>query len=512
VPQHRKPSGRRGRWLTVTAAALPLAVLPAAITPTAGVATVAGDASNHFAGIWNSTTTSSGGGTTLASIRSIIGADTGAAATLTGKGIGIALIDTGVAAVPGIPKAQIVNGPDLSFESQAGDLRYQDTYGHGTHMAGIMVANDAATGVKGLAPGAKVTSLKVGTSNGAVDVSQMLAAIDWVVKYRNHDPAYPIRVLNISYGTGGNPPFWTDPVQFAVEKAWQAGIVVVVAAGNQGNNYGKLTNPATDLNVIAVGAASTKGTVTVADDTLTTFTNLDGGRPLDILAPGESVTSLRVPGSNIDNQYAGARVGETLFKGTGTSQAAAVVSSAVALILQARPTLKPEEVKDMMMKGGVYIPNGAAGGMGLGMVNVNNTLARPVSAQVRTWALSDGTGSLEAARGPSHVVNNNVTLTGERSVFGTFNSAAWAAKSASQTSWSGGTWMGTTVAGSGWTGTSYAGKTWGGATWGGQPWGGSTTWSDPNWSGRFWSGRFWSGGTWVARFWSSDDWSTAYWG
>ena len=182
-------------------------------------------------------TTTSFPTTTLADVRTIIGASSGAAAKLTGAGVGIALIDTGVAPVPGLPATQIVNGPDLSFESQSPDLRYHDTYGHGTHMAGIMVGNDAPTGNVGIAPEAKLTSIKVGTSNGAVDVSQIIAAIDWVVKHRNDDPANPIRVINLSYGAGGIPALLDRPAAFAsVEQAWKAGIVVVAAAGNTGTS------------------------------------------------------------------------------------------------------------------------------------------------------------------------------------------------------------------------------------------------------------------------------------
>src|SRR5689334_9360061 len=113
------------------------------------------------------TTTDTGTPLTLAQVRTIIGADTGAAAGLTGAGVGVALVDTGVAPVAGAPAAQVVNGPDLSFESQSTALRYLDTYGHGTHMAGIIVGNDTATGTVGLAPKAKLTSIKVGTSDGA---------------------------------------------------------------------------------------------------------------------------------------------------------------------------------------------------------------------------------------------------------------------------------------------------------------------------------------------------------
>src|SRR5215207_4285403 len=229
--------------------------------------------------------------------------------------VGIALIDTGLAPVAGLPSAQVVNGPDLSFESQSASLRYLDTYGHGTHMAGIIVGNDTATGTKGIAPKAKLTSLKLGTSNGAVDVTQVIAAIDWVVAHRNDDPANRIRVLNLSYGSGGNPNFWSDPLSFAVQRAWKAGIVVVAAAGNDGNSSPRLANPASDLVVIGVAASNTKGTTSTADDELSTFSNMASSEKTpDLLAPGQSIVSLRVPGSNIDNSYPGARTGDTLFR------------------------------------------------------------------------------------------------------------------------------------------------------------------------------------------------------
>ncbi|GAA2373864.1 hypothetical protein GCM10010170_076620 [Dactylosporangium salmoneum] len=446
-------------------------------------------------------------------MRSIIGADTGPAAALTGKGVGVALIDTGVAPVPGLPVTSVVNGPDLSFESQAAGLRYLDTYGHGTHLAGIIVGDDKESGAKGVAPGAKLTSVKIGTSNGAVDVSQMIAAIDWVVKHRNDDPGSPIRVINLSYGSGGNPPNWTDPLQYAVERAWQAGVMVIAAAGNNGNAAGKLTNPAADEWILAVGAAATNGTVSTADDSLATFTNLsNGGNQVDLLAPGTSIASLRDPGSNIDVAYPTARVGNTLFKGSGTSQATAVASAAAALLFQAKPSATPDQVKDWLIKGGTFLPNGKAATMGLLELNVNGALARTGSVvQKPTWNPSNGTGSLEAARGTSHVMLDNTALTGERTVWGAMATAQWAPKSAAQTSWSGGTWMGFRVAGDDWSGSSWASRTWAAANWAAPSWSSSTTWSDPAWSGRTWSGRTWSSGAWSGRTWSSDAWATAGW-
>jgi serine protease AprX len=450
--------------------------------------------------------------TSLADVRAIINAGGTAAGTLTGQGIGIALIDTGVVQVAGLPSAQIVNGPDLSFESQSTSLRYLDTYGHGTHMAGIMVGNDTASGTVGIAPHAKLTSIKIGTANGAVDVSQTIAAIDWVVAHRNDDSANPIKVLNLSYGTGGFPPTWTDPVAYAVEQAWQAGIVVVVAAGNGGVGDATISNPANDPWVIAVGAASTKGTVTTADDDFASFTTSGGsGRNLDLLAPGESIVSLRDPGSNIDVSYPSARVGTTLFRGSGSSQAAAITSAAVALILQARPWYTPDQVKSLLISTG-SVASGQAAGHNIRELNVGNAVTASAPGSVQSWAHSTGAGALEAARGSSHVLrDNNVQLSGEATIFGPWNSATWAAKSAARTSWSGGVWLGWRFAGDGWTGTSWASRTWAGATWTTGPWNGGGSWTDPNWVARYWSGGSWSNGAWVARYWSSDDWSTASW-
>ncbi|WP_249998278.1 S8 family serine peptidase [Actinoplanes sp. M2I2] len=455
-------------------------------------------------------------GTTLKQIRTVIGADTGAAATLTGKGVGVALIDTGVAPVSGLPAAQIVNGPDLSMESQAPDLRYLDTFGHGTHMAGIIVGNDTATGTKGLAPGVKLTSVKVGTANGTVDVTQVIAAVDWVVKHRNDDAANPIRVINLSYGSGGTPNTWNDPLGFAVEKAWQAGIVVVAAAGNDGNSAGSLANPASDDYILTVGATDTKGTVSTSDDQLTSFTNLgNGGKQINVLAPGASVLSLRDPGSYIDATYPGARSGDTLFRGSGTSQAAAVTSAAAALLVQARPSATPDQIKNWLVKGSVRVPNGIAAILGLQEISVNGALARSTlttTTTAQSWMKSNGSGTLDNSRGDSRVMMDNTPLAGQRSVWGNLPTTTWAARSAAGTAWTGGVWMGNRLAGDDWTGASWASRTWAPAVWSDStPWSAKAAWSDPSWAGRRWTGRSWTAGSWSGRSWSSDDWSSASW-
>jgi serine protease AprX len=494
--RHRRE--RRSRWWV---AGLAIAIVPAVLAGSTGAVITSAAHRDLSGGPWKSLwmgSASTAVSAPLSDVRAMIGASTGAAASLTGAGIGIALIDTGVAAVEGLSATQVVNGPDLSFESQSAGLRYLDTYGHGTHMAGIMVGNGALTGNVGIAPKAKLTSIKVGSASGAVDVTQVIAGIDWVVAHRNDDPAYPIRVINLAYGSGGQPSQYTDPVMAAAEQAYKAGIVVVVAAGNEGRT--KMVNPAADPFLLAVGAAATNGTISNADDKNSTFNN---GANVTItfwvVAPGEGIVSLRDPGSNIDNNYPAARQGDYMFRGSGTSQASAVTSAAVALLLQSRPRLTPGDVRQLLRASATTLSDGKK------MININRALTMAVPAYTPRTIWSDGSGLLEDARGGAHAADGTKLLSGQNSIFGPFDSRAWMQRSSAHTAWSGGLWMGKRLAGDGWTGTSWAGKTWAGATWSGTSWSGSP-WTDPSWSGHYWSGHYWSGGTWEGHYWSSEDW------
>jgi serine protease AprX len=427
-----------------------------------------------------------------------------------GTGVGVALIDTGVVQATGLPSAQVVNGPDLSFESQGSTVRYLDTFGHGTHMAGIIIGNDPSTGLKGIAPKAKLTSIKVGAAEGAVDVSQMIAAVDWVVEHRNDDPKNPIKVINLAYGTNSTQPSWMDPMSFAVENAWRAGIVVVVAGGNTANRA-TLTNPSYDPFVLSVGSAATKGTQSYSDDELSSFTSVSSSRNVDIVAPGESIVSVRDPGSYIDTTYPTARVGDRQFRGSGSSQATAVVSAATALLLQKRPGLTPDQVKALLTSSATPLTTGLGATMRLGELNLASALSRSTPTATQMFVRAAGTGSLEIGRGGNHVVHDGSPLQGEFDVFGPFSPADWAQQSAAGNAWNGGIWMGRRMAGDGWTGKSWASRTWASATWSGGPWGAST-WADDTWSGHYWSGADWSGHYWSGHYWSSDLWASAYWG
>ncbi len=458
-----------------------------------------------------------GSATTMDEVRAAIRADWMWSRGWTGDGVGVALVDTGVVPVDGLTSGNVVNGADLSFESQYDGLRHLDTFGHGTHMAGIIAGNDGGSILdvgrfQGVAPDARLTSLKVAAADGAVDVSQVVAAVDWVVEHRDDDPAHPIRVLNLSYGTDGVQDYQVDPLTHAVENAWRAGIVVVVSGGNDGFGAGKLNNPAYDPHVIAVGAAEDNDTAAITgDDTVPDFSSRgDASRRVDVTAPGRSVISLRDPGSYIDTLFPGARTGDRFFKGSGTSQAAAVVSGAVALLLEQRPGLTPDQVKALLRQTASPMPLADAAGRGAGQVNLAAAGLAPVPSATQDWATSAGTGSIEAARGTSHVADGDVELTGERDIMGPWKADKWAAASTAQTSWVGGRWNNRDWTGDCWCGTSWSGPSWAGRTWAGRTWAGND-WAGRTWAGRTWAGRTWAGGDWQGRTWAGRTWAGGNW-
>ncbi|PRY47731.1 serine protease AprX [Geodermatophilus tzadiensis] len=471
----------------------------------------------------------------------------------TGRGVDVAVIDSGVVPVDGLSApGKVVHGPDLSFEASscsgnrcsASPARYLDTYGHGTHMAGIIAGRDAATpspvtGAEnstftGVAPDARIVSVKVADSRGATDVSQVIAAIDWVVQNKNRN-GLNIRVLNLSFGTDGVQDYRLDPLAYAAEVAWHSGIAVVVAAGNGGYGSEKLNDPAYDPFVIAVGGVDGRGTHGTGDDVVPSWSSTgDGTRNPDLVAPGASVVGLRAPGSFLDAQFPTARTGERFFRGSGTSQAAAVVSGAAALLVQQRPDITPDQLKALLRGTAKALPAADPVAQGRGMVDLKTawTAATPsASSAAQTWPRSTGRGSLEAARGSVNLVRDGGTLEGEVDVTGrawdpalvtaaSASRTAWSGGSATASGWTGGAWNGREWYPSGtagqplgmsWSGMSWSGMSWSGMSWSGMSWSGMS-WSGMSWSGMSWSGMSWSGMSWSGMSWSGMSWSGAGWG
>ena len=455
----------------------------------------------------------------------------------TGSGIDVALIDTGVAPVPGLSAStKVVVGPDLSFESQSADTRYLDSYGHGTHMAGVIGGREVAaasgstyaadtTNFYGMAPDSRIVSLKVGDHNGVVDVSQVIAAVDWVAQFGKTN-GLNVRVLNLSFGLDSPQDPSVDPLSWAAEVAWTQGIVVVASGGNNGDQTPGLNSPAYNSRILAVGAVDTKGTSSVSDDTIPSFSAVQGGnfpRTPDLVAPGVGIVSLKVPGSAIAESYPTAAIASNFIRGSGTSQAAAVVSGAVALLLQQRPTMTPDQVKALLLNNTTALSNVSSGAQGKGELNLVKASAASVPTTVQSVTASTGNGSLESARGGMHVALDGGQLQGELHLFGQWDTNVAAAKTGNRQMWSsdGSTFYGVAITGAGFTSdtTTWAGRTWSGRTWAGRTWSGNTwtgrTWASCSFTGRTWSGSGWSSGSWSAPIttssWSGALWSTGGW-
>ncbi|MDQ1602586.1 MAG: serine protease AprX, partial [Actinomycetota bacterium] len=435
----------------------------------------------------------------------VAGAQAAWKAGYTGKGVDVALLDSGVSQLTGLTSGNVVNGPDLSFESQDPELAHRDTFGHGTHMASIIVGRDAivnpakyadAKRFVGVAPDARVVSIKIAAADGAVDVSQVIAGLDWVTQHA-HDPGMNIRVVNLSFGTDSTQDYRLDPLAFAAEAAWHKGIVVVVAGGNDGTEHPTLSDPAMDPTVIAVGAEDPMGTVTTNDDTVPAFaTRGTTTRHVDLVAPAVHVLGLRDPGSDIDLANPLGRVGTRFLRGSGTSQATAVVSGAAAILLQRYPKLTPDQVKKMLMTSATGFPGASSLYRGSGALDVGKALSAGPSTVAASQPFGTGTGSLEMARGSAHVAAGGTDLVGEQDIFGArWVGVTWAPQAWSGDAWTGGSWNGNAWTGSGWTDTSWLGTTWAGTTWLGTDWAGAD-WSSHSWTSHSWTSTGWTGGDW----------------
>ena len=267
-----------------------------------------------------------------------------------GQGVDVALLDSGVLPVDGLMTPnKLVIGPDLV---RAGPKRCAASTPSATAPT-WPASSPAWTQARPTAieqplrrhgTRVAVVSIKLADADGGVDVSQVIAAIDWVVQHRN-DNGLNIRVLNLSYGTDSAQPYQVDPLAYAVEQAWKAGIFVVAATGNAGYQFktGTLADPAYDPKIFAVGATDAQGTMSTSDDTVASFSSTgSNGRYVDVVNPGSHLVSLRVPGSYIDQTFGSSGyVSDGLFRGSGTSEAAAFTSGEAALAIQQRPDITP---------------------------------------------------------------------------------------------------------------------------------------------------------------------------
>jgi len=280
----------------------------------------------------------------------------------TGKGITVAIVDTGVDGNHPDLVGRLVATQDFSGEG------YKDNHGHGTHVAGIIGGSGAASNgkYKGVAPDVTLMAAKVLKGNGSGLMSDVMAGVEWAVQQKAH-------VINLSLGGPPMPCDGTDALSLVCDAAVRAGAVVCVAAGNSGPGEKTVGAPGCAREVITVGASVSGPT---DYDTITSFSSRgptsDGRTKPDICFPGQDIISARASetamGHIIDDHYTQA---------SGTSMATPHCAGAAALLLAANPGLTPTQVKARLLRGARQMtirPNTPLGGnlQGAGRADVLN--------------------------------------------------------------------------------------------------------------------------------------------
>jgi serine protease AprX len=415
----------------------------------------------------------------------------------TGQGVTVAVLDTGIDDLPDFA-GRLIGGVDLS----GGNNPFQDSYGHGTFVAGLIAGNGASSGgqYEGEAPGADLVSVKVAGASGETDLATVILGVQWAV---DNALAYNIRILNMSLGFQPFESTVVNPLDQAVEAAWNSGIAVVTSAGNAGPSNGTILSPGDDPLVITVGALDDMAQPVVADDEMTNFSSVgptspDGWVKPDLVTSGRSVVSLAAPGSTIYNDYPSARIGSGNFVGSGTSFSTAITSGAAALILAGNPSLTPDQLK------GRLLGTTSAGPVGNPFVDGHGALNAQAATTAAPMNLSQSVvGSALTQLG------STVSLSPVVNLANSWNASLWSGVSWPQGS-GGSSWNGSAWNGSAWNGFAWESRAWNNGGWNGAAWNGQA-WSGSAWDGTAWQGSAWNSAAWESRAWNNGGWDGAAW-
>jgi len=375
-----------------------------------------------------------------------------------GAGVGVAVIDSGINDShhdlwnSAQTASRVVYHQDFTGTSNTNYSggKY-DLYGHGTHVAGIIGGNGSLSGgqYEGVAPAVNLIDLRALDLNGAGTDSTVIAAIQEAITLKS---TYNIRVINLSLGRGIGVSYAQDPLCQAVESAWKAGIVVVVAAGNYGrlsingsNGFGTITAPGNDPYVLTVGATKSNGSSAASAQTLASFsskgpTTYDHIAKPDIVAPGNDVVSLAAPGATLEALFpselvAGSNGQNSYFTLSGTSMATPAVAGSVALMLQQHSTLTPDQVKARLMASAykmgltstsAYVPHLAQNftsqydlfSVGSGLMNVQSAVSNTTLAPSTVGAALSPTAVYNPSTGVITLTNGNSSVAGTSVVWG----------------------------------------------------------------------------------------------
>jgi serine protease AprX len=287
-----------------------------------------------------------------------------------GQGQKIVIIDSGIHPHPDL-KEKVVQWMDFSKAKKQSPL---DEYGHGTHVAGLAAGSGSQSNgeISGIAPEAELVGLRITT------VAEAIKALQWCVENKD---AMNLKVVNMSLGEVARRGHKFDPWALAVEKATEAGLVVCVAAGNEGPNPGSISTPGIYPGAITVGAYDSKGTADKKDDTVWKSSSqgptIDGVSKPDVLAPGVSIFGPLAPGAALDNAALPHRESD-YFAISGTSQATPMIAGLASILLQADPSLDAEGIKKIMRKASGRAPihpaSGKAAPDGAGLVDAAKAL------------------------------------------------------------------------------------------------------------------------------------------
>jgi len=409
----------------------------------------------------------------------------------TGQGVTVAVLDTGIDNLPDF-SGRLIGGVDLS----GGNNPYQDSYGHGTFVAGLIAGDGASSDgqYSGEAPGANLVSIKVAGADGITSLGTLISGLQWAV---DHQSRYGIKVLNISLGVQPTESTVINPLDQAVEAVWNSGIAVVAAAGNAGPFNGTILSPGDDPLVITAGALDDMATPSPADDEMTNFSSVgptspDGWVKPDLVTSGRSVVSLAAPGSTVYQDYPSARIGAANFVGSGTSFSAAITSGAAALVLADNPGLSPDQIKARLLG------NTSPGPVGNPFVDGHGALNAYAAAT---------SGPMDFAQSAASLIPTSLGATVSLAPTGpvdTWNTSLWSGLSWNQLPSDGSAWNGYAWTGAdwnGWTSKAWNDDAWTGAAWNGEDWG-SKAWNEAAWDGSAWDGSAWDSSVWNSSAWN----------
>jgi serine protease AprX len=369
----------------------------------------------------------------------------------TGRGVGIAVIDSGVTPSTDFGTRLV----QVRLDGQEGSL--DDTVGHGTLVAGVAAGQSSDGRFIGIAPGANIYAINISRPAGVYS-SDVITALKWVF---DNAHAYNIRVVNLSLTETVKSSYTDSVLDLAVERLWASGVFVVTAAGNRG--LGEVDYaPANDPLVMTVGAFDTMGTSGPGDDTVLPWSSngktMDSYYKPDLVAPGRHIAGPLAPSSVFDQQApTGNRVAQGYAEINGTSFAAPQVAGAAAIVFQWHPDYSPDNVKWVLISKWGAKPRDSKVGA-LSISSSYNLAGTPGRANTKVPALVCGPGM--------------TCLTGS-TVASLWDSTSWNASSWNASSWNA-------------------------SSWNASSWNSTADWDASSWNASSWNASSWNTTSWTA--------------